>query len=57
VLQIGTLTLRKLRELEKESGMTGNKDGAKKKDLVDEVSSQGGTGLESLRKTNVGGDD
>lgn len=28
--QIGTLTLRKLRDLEKESGMTGSKDGAKK---------------------------
>ena len=27
LLQIGTLTLRKLRDLEKESGMTGSKEG------------------------------
>ena len=27
-LQIGTLTLRKLRDLEKESGMTGSKEGS-----------------------------
>lgn len=37
-LQIGSLTLRKLRDLEKESGMTGgSKEGAKKKAPADEV--------------------
>lgn len=39
LLQIGTLTLRKLKELEKESGMTGSKDGgsAKKAEPKHEV--------------------
>ncbi len=40
LLQIGSLTLRKLRDLEKESGMTGGaKDGAKKKAPAEEVRS------------------
>ena len=39
LLQIGTLTLRKLKDLEKESGMTGSKDGgsSKKAEPKDEV--------------------
>lgn len=38
-LQIGTLTLRKLRDLEKESGMTGSKEGgsARKAEPREEV--------------------
>jgi hypothetical protein len=37
-MQIGSLTLRKLRELEKESGMTGgSKEGAKKSAPTEEV--------------------
>lgn len=37
-MQIGSLTLRKLRDLEKESGMTGSKDGGSKKEApADEV--------------------
>ena len=38
-LQIGSLTLRKLRDLEKESGMTGSKEGesSKKAAPKDEV--------------------
>ena len=41
-MQIGSLTLRKLRDLEKESGMTGSKDGgsAKKAEPKEEVRSQ-----------------
>ena len=41
-LQIGSLTLRKLRDLEKESGMTGSKDGgsAKKAEPKEEVRSR-----------------
>ena len=31
LLQIGTLTLRKLKDLEKESGMTGSKEGGSSK--------------------------
>ena len=40
-VQIGSLTLRKLRDLEKESGMTGSKDGgsSKKAEPKEEVSS------------------
>ena len=41
-VQIGSLTLRKLRDLEKESGMTGGKDGdsAKKAEPKEEVNSR-----------------
>ena len=41
LLQIGTLTLRKLKDLEKESGMTGSKEGgsSKKAGPTDEVRS------------------
>ncbi len=40
-VQIGSLTLRKLRDLEKESGMTGSKDGgsSKKAEPKEEVRS------------------
>lgn len=49
LLQIGTLTLRKLKDLEKESGMTGSKEGgsSKKAEPKDEVRSHQSYGLPS----------
>jgi hypothetical protein len=42
LVQIGTLTLRKLRDLEKESGMTGSKEGgsARRAEPTEEVRAQ-----------------